>query len=188
MQHDFQDLIRIFEQCFSRTFNTRLKKGADEPLYLPADETCSFHQVIFAHGFFASALHEVAHWCMAGEARRLLEDFGYWYMPDGRNAEQQKEFEKVEIKPQAIEWAFCVAAGKKFTVSADNLNGVSADTDAFKENVYQQVQHYLHNGFPERAQQFIDALAGFYKVSLPLNINQFYLDGKYNHTEICTHV
>jgi len=188
MSEQYRDLIRIFNQTFSNITNTQLIKGDDEPLYLPADEKCTFHQIIFAHGFFASALHEVAHWCMAGEARRLLEDFGYWYMPDGRNAEQQKEFEQVEIKPQAIEWAFCVAAGKKFTVSADNLNGESADTDTFKENVYQQVQHYLRNGFPERAQQFIDALADFYKVSLPLNIKQFSLNGKYSHPEICTHV
>jgi elongation factor P hydroxylase len=110
---------------------------------------------------------------LAGSARRLIEDFGYWYMPDGRDAQQQKTFEQVEIKPQAIEWAFCVAAGKKFNVSADNLNGATPDTIAFKENVYQQVLQYLDNGFPKRAQQFIDALAHFYHVPLPLDFNQF---------------
>jgi elongation factor P hydroxylase len=188
MQHDFKDLILIFEQCFFQRFNTKLIKGDDEPLYSPADDKCVHHQIIFAHGYYASALHEVSHWCMAGSARRLLEDFGYWYMPDGRNNEQQKNFEQVEIKPQAIEWAFCVAAGKKFNVSADNLNGATPDTLAFKENVYQQVQQYLNDGFPPRARQFIDALANFYNVSLPLNINQFSMNGKLNHPEICTHV
>lgn len=173
MKHDYQDLIKLFEQCFYQTYNTRLVKGGDEPLYLPSSEQCSYHQIIFAHGFFASALHEISHWCLAGEARRLLEDFGYWYLPDGRNAEQQKRFEQVEIKPQAIEWAYCVASGKAFSVSADNLNGAQADTVQFKHAVYQQVKVYIQQGFPSRAQQFIEALATFYQVTLPLSIEQF---------------
>ncbi|MDO6445609.1 elongation factor P hydroxylase [Colwellia sp. 1_MG-2023] len=173
MKHDYQDLITLFEQCFYQTFNTRLVKGGDEPLYLPASEQCSNHQIIFAHGFFASALHEISHWCLAGDARRLLEDFGYWYLPDGRNAEQQKRFEQVEIKPQAIEWAFCVASGKRFSVSADNLNGVEADTVNFKRAVYQQVNIYIEQGFPVRAQTFIEALANFYQVPLPLKLEHF---------------
>ena len=188
MQHDYQDLITLFEQCFYQTFNTKLIKGGDEPLYSPADDKCAFHQVIFAHGYYASALHEISHWCMAGNARRLLEDFGYWYMPDGRDAQQQKTFEQVEIKPQAIEWAFCVAAGKKFNVSADNLNGATPDTIAFKENVYQQIQQYLTHGFPQRAQQFIDALARFYHVTLPLNINQFPFTVPLTDEEVLTDV
>jgi len=188
MQHDYQDLISIFEQCFYQDFNTKLIKGGDEPLYSPADEKCAFHQIIFAHGYYASALHEVSHWCMAGYARRLLEDFGYWYMPDGRDAKQQKSFEQVEIKPQAIEWAFCVAAGKKFNVSADNLNGATPDTTTFKKNVYQQVQRYLSDGFPPRAQQFIDALARFYQIPLPLNIKQFPFAVQLNDEEITTYV
>jgi len=188
MRHDYQDLIDIFEHCFFQTFNTKLIKGGDEPLYSPADEKFSYHQIIFAHGYYASALHEISHWCQAGNKRRMLEDFGYWYMPDGRNAEQQKSFEQVEIKPQAIEWAFCVAAGKKFNVSADNLNGATPDTNAFKENVFLQVQQYLHEGFPPRAQQFINALANFYNVPLPLNIKQFSMNGKFNNTEIFAHV
>ena len=78
-------------------------RGDDEPLYLPADKNFTYHQIIFAHGYYASALHEISHWCMAGKQRRLLEDFGYWYMPDGRDVDQQKTFEQVEIKPQAKE-------------------------------------------------------------------------------------
>jgi elongation factor P hydroxylase len=173
LSHNYHDLIHLFEQNFYASFNTRLIKGGDEPLYSPANEECTYHQIIFAHGYYASALHEISHWCMAGDARRQLEDFGYWYMPDGRNAEQQKIFEQVEIKPQAIEWAFCVAADKKFNVSADNLNGAAPDTVAFKENVYQQVQQYLIGGFPVRAQQFINTLANFYQVPLPLTSQHF---------------
>ncbi|WDE03585.1 elongation factor P hydroxylase [Thalassomonas viridans] len=176
MLHSYQDLITLFDSGLGAQFNTRLIKGEDEPVYLPAGENCPYHQIIFAHGYYASALHEIAHWCIAGEARRLLEDFGYWYLPDGRNEKQQKEFEQVEVKPQAVEWAFCVAANKRFNVSADNLNGAGADTMAFKLAVYQQVLDYLETGFPPRAQTFIDILAGFYRVKTPLTTEDFKLD------------
>ncbi|PCH51780.1 MAG: elongation factor P hydroxylase, partial [Cellvibrionales bacterium] len=99
MRHQYPDLIQLFSDTFFEQYNTRLIKGDDEPIYTPADENCSYHQVIFAHGYYASAFHEISHWCQAGEARRLLEDFGYWYMPDGRDERQQKEFEQVEVIP-----------------------------------------------------------------------------------------
>jgi elongation factor P hydroxylase len=35
-QHHYQ-LIEIFDGCFADDFNTRLIKGDDEPIYLPAD-------------------------------------------------------------------------------------------------------------------------------------------------------
>ena len=173
MQHNYQDLIQLFSDTFFKQYNTRLIKGGDEPLYLPANEDCSFHQIIFARGYYASAFHEVAHWCQAGEARRLLEDFGYWYMPDGRNEQQQQKFELVEVIPQAIEWAFNIAAQNKFHVSSDNLDGFQADTHAFKKKVFEQVQIFLTQGFPARAHQFIEALAQFYRTPLPLTIEHF---------------
>ncbi|CAI6180986.1 hypothetical protein DJICPGNB_10595 [Escherichia coli] len=49
--------------------------------------------------------------------------FGYWYCPDGRDAQTQSQFEDVEVKPQAFDWLFCVAAGYPFNVSCDNLEG-----------------------------------------------------------------
>lgn len=172
--HNYQDLISLFELAFYSHYNTRLIKGDDEPVYLPANEHYDFHQIVFAHGYYASALHEISHWCLAGAERRLQEDFGYWYIPDGRNAEQQRAFEQVEIKPQAIEWAFCIAAGKRFNVSADNLSGdVQSDSQTFKKAVHQQVQHYLVHGFPRDAQVFIETLARFYQTPLPLCKAQF---------------
>lgn len=171
--HLVTDLIHLFDETFSSTFNTRLIRGDDEPIYLPADQAHSYHRIIFAHGYYSSALHEISHWFIAGEKRRLLEDFGYWYVPDGRNVEQQKQFEQVEVKPQAIEWALSVAANKKFNISADNLNGAEADTEFFKEQVFSQVHEYLKIGFPTRAQRFIKVLADFYHVSLPLTKEQF---------------
>ncbi len=173
MSHDYHDLIRIFDQQFSHSQNTRLIRGDDEPIYLPATEQTKFHQVVFAHGFFASAMHEISHWCIAGKERRLLVDFGYWYAPDGRDTMQQAEFEQVEIKPQAIEWAFCIAAGFAFNVSADNLNGVETNRFAFQAKVHQQVLAYLTQGFPPRAQQFIDALLAFYQPGVKLTNEHF---------------
>lgn len=168
--HRIEDLIRLFDDCFFAPFNTRLIRGEDEPIYLPADATCDYHRVVFAHGFYASALHEIAHWCIAGAARRLQVDYGYWYCPDGRNAQQQKAFEQVEVKPQAIEWAFSLAAGFSFRVSTDNLNGVEPDRHAFQAAVEGQLQHYQQSGFPPRAQRFIHQLEQFYAARQSTNL------------------
>jgi len=176
MNHQISTLMSLFDSTFYETHNTRLVCGDDEPVYLPACQQFSFHRIVFAHGYFTSALHEVAHWCVAGTARRQLEDYGYWYLPDGRNEEQQQAFEQVEVKPQAIEWAFCVASNHKFNVSADNLNGHPADTAAFKLKVYKQVLDFLENGFPKRAQHFITALAEHYQQPMPLLAERFTLD------------
>lgn len=180
--HQYQDLITLFNGCFSQSHNTRLIKGGDEPLYSPANDECAYHQIIFARGYYASAFHEISHWCQAGEARRLLEDFGYWYKPDGRNEQEQKEFEQVEVIPQAIEWAFNVAAQRKFHVSSDNLSGFQADTNSFKKKVLQQVQVFLEKGFPVRANQFIETVAQFYNTPLPLTIENF---SKIKEESIC---
>ena len=154
---DVPTLISLFNSTFE-DFNTRLVLGDDEPIYIPAGKDKSYHQIVFAHGFFSSALHEIAHWCIAGKKRRLLEDYGYWYCPDGRNETQQADFEKVEIKPQAIEWAFTEAAGRRFQVSTDNLNGAEPDREGFTKNVAAQLALYKADGFPPRAERFINAL------------------------------
>ncbi len=155
-------LMELFDATFFAEFNTRLIRGGDEPIYLPANDITPYHQIVFAHGYFSSALHEIAHWCIAGEERRKLEDYGYWYCPDGRNARQQSEFEQVEIKPQAIECAFTQAVGRKFAVSTDNLNGAEPDREAFSQSVYEQLNWYQTHGFPPRAQTFITALNQFF--------------------------
>ncbi len=161
--HHYPQLIEIFNGCFSDDFNTRLVRGEGEPIYLPADEETPYHRIEFAHGYYASALHEISHWCIAGEARRQQVDFGYWYCPDGRDAQTQSEFEQVEIKPQALEWMFCVAAGFPFNVSCDNLSGdVEPDRIAFQRKVRERVLHLLAEGIPARPARFINALHSFY--------------------------
>lgn len=135
-------LIEIFDLLFYDR-DTVLVRGDEEPEYLAwrDDEPA---QIVFAHGYFSSALHEIAHWCIAGQERRKLDDFGYWYAPDGRTQEQQQLFEKVEIKPQAIECLFTLACGRKFFVSQDNL-GADFDTSnsTFAQDVYDQAKAYL---------------------------------------------
>lgn len=135
-------LIELFNTLFTQQ-NTILVRGDHEPEYFPA----TFDQpakIIFAHGFFASALHEISHWCIAGQKRRKLNDFGYWYAPDGRSAQQQSAFEKVEIKPQAIECLLTLSCQRPFQVSQDNL---FADFDTshstFAADVYDQALDYL---------------------------------------------
>lgn len=160
--HNADDLIRLFNQTF-KDYKTVLVRGDDEPLYQPSQKIGVPHQIIFAHGFYASALHEIAHWCIAGAKRRELVDFGYWYEPDGRSAAQQKEFEVVEVKPQAVEWALSLSAGFNFRVSVDNLGGESVDWRAFQRKVFSQLVSYHEQGFPARAQCFMDVLSDFYQ-------------------------
>ncbi len=171
--HHYQDLIAIFNSCFLEAFNTQLVKGEDEPLYLPADENLKHHTLYFAHGFFSSALHESSHWLIAGAERRKLVDFGYWYAPDGRTQDQQLLFQSVEVKPQALEWILSKAANYPFRLSLDNLNGQEADSSAFKEAVYSQVQVYCEEGLPKRAYILREALCHFYQTSPSLRIEDF---------------
>lgn len=121
--HYYEQLIEIFNSCFADEFNTCLIKGDDELIYFFADAEVLYNWIVFAYGFYASAIYEILHWCIAGKARCELVDFGYWYCPDGRDAQTQSQFEDVEVKPQALDWLFCVAAGYLFNVSCDNLEG-----------------------------------------------------------------
>lgn len=95
--------------------------GFDEPEYIPGNASQPA-SIRYRFDYVQSALHEVAHWCVAGEARRKLHDYGYWYAPDGRNAAQQAKFYEVESRPQALEWLFSSAAGISFRPSLDNLS------------------------------------------------------------------
>lgn len=160
-RHDCQDLVLLFERCFAAEFSTVLVPGGVEPEYVPA-EAGQFAQIIFTQDYFASALHETAHWCLAGARRRREPDYGYWYAPDGRTVAQQLEFERVEVKPQALEWVFATAADFPFQVSADNLSQGVGASDQFKRNIAAQAREYVMLGLPPRAARFTAALADFY--------------------------
>ena len=176
IHHRIEDVMRIFNECFEEPYNTRLVRGGEEPIYLPASHERQFHEIRFAHGFFSSALHECSHWFIAGKERRKLEDFGYWYCPDGRSQERQQRFEQVEVKPQAIEWILSVACNLRFKISIDNLNGASHCEQDFKQAIHAQVNQYLENGLPPRAKVFHDALASFYQQAFDRTLEEFVLE------------
>ena len=135
-------LIQLFNTLFADQ-KVILVRSEGEPEYFPAQNNKPA-RIEFAHGFFASALHECSHWCVAGEARRRLPDFGYWYAPDGRSAAQQQSFERVEIKPQALECLFTLACRRPFQVSQDNLFAeFDTSNSTFEHDVYQQAKQYV---------------------------------------------
>ena len=163
------DIERIFNVTFAKRLNTVLIGGAAEPFYRPADTEDSRHRIFYREDFVSSSLHEVAHWMVAGETRRLLPDWGYWYAPDGRDAAQQQMFERMEVKPQALEWLLHVACGLRFQVSLDNLSNQVGSGDAFKERVYAQACCYICDGVHERMQRFYDALSAAFGGAPALN-------------------
>lgn len=160
--HNCQDLVVLFDRTFARDYRTCLRAGAEEPYYQPAGVKDPMHQIWFTRDYFASALHEVAHWCVAGHRRRQLPDYGYWYAPDGRSPEQQAVFEQVEAKPQALEWLFSRAAGFVFRPSADNLTANAGPSETFKGAIHEQVMGFCKTGVSPRVAAFLRALLDFY--------------------------
>lgn len=153
-----EDLISLFNSLFLSQ-NVILVRGDHEPEYFAANQD-NPAQIVFAHGFFASALHEISHWCIAGQNRRKLNDFGYWYAPDGRTEAQQAAFEKVEIKPQAVECLLTLSCGRHFRVSQDNLFAdFDTSSSTFAVDVFNQAQSYLAqpNLIPKDAQTLLRA-------------------------------
>ncbi len=147
-------IVAVFESTFD---NVRLEGGADEPFYSPA--AAGEPAIIrFREDFAASALHEVAHWCIAGPRRRALPDFGYWYEPV-RDGATQSRFEAAEAEPQALEWILSVAAGRPFRVSFDNFDLPACRVDAFRCRVRSAAQDRLARGLPARARRFAAALS-----------------------------
>ncbi len=147
--------------CFNREFadshNTVMLGGAAEPLYLPATAQAAA-QLFYREDYAASALHEAAHWCIAGRQRRTLVDFGYAYQPPPRSPEQQALFFNLELRTQTLERVFAQAAGVEFQPSADNL---ACNTGEFAQQIeatLPQVGAWLTTPAGKRAQRFHAAL------------------------------
>lgn len=176
--HSSSRLQKVFQQCFVNEWNTQLLGGAEEPLYLPAAKRGMQHKLYYREDYFASALHEVAHWCIAGPLRRQKTDFGYWYAPDGRSCEQQLAFQMAEIKPQALEWFFSKACCYRFQVSIDNLamaEQEAVDATTFMRSVLRQTCIWQSGGLPERAGLFFEALCREFDTEVPAAELQFNL-------------
>lgn len=158
-QHITNWLISLFNLLFLEQ-KVELVRGKHDPEYFPS-KGYRPARIEFAHGFFASALHEISHWCIAGRRRRQLADFGYWYAPDGRTATQQQDFERLEVKPQALECLFTLACRRPFQVSQDNLFAKFDTTNStFDADVYRQASHYINapQTLPRDAKTLLKAL------------------------------
>jgi len=153
---DAHQVMRLFNQEFAESDTTELIGGAAEPYYEPG----SLNRIYFRADYVRSALHEVAHWCIAGRRRRRLADYGYWYSPDGRGVAQQQAFFAVEARPQAIERCFCEAIGIPFSPSVDNV-GAQIEPEQlrrFEARIEEWCNQFERTGLPLRAARFITAL------------------------------
>ncbi len=169
-------LVRVFDASFSERWQTCLHGGADEPFYRPSREVGEKHALFFRSDYFASALHEVAHWCIAGDERRQQRDFGYWYAPHDRDPDQQRAFEAVETKPQALEWIFSKACAYRFRPSADNLDLAARgllDTAGFNRRVLAEDRGWQAKGLHRRAAIFYRALCEEFRTDRPPEALQF---------------
>ncbi|MBK8972930.1 MAG: elongation factor P hydroxylase [Hahellaceae bacterium] len=155
-------LERLFNECFGSRFNTQLQGGSAEPFYSAATAAQPAY-LYYREDFVRSALHEIAHWCVAGEQRRQKDDFGYWYHPEGRNAQQQAAFLQVEVLPQSFELIFCAAAGLPFRVSLDNLSGASGDIWTFELQVLGLAHTFPRAGHDGRALDWRNCLMHHYR-------------------------
>ena len=160
---DAHQLTCLFNREFAVSDTTELIGAAAEPYYEPG----SLNRIYFRADYVRSALHEVAHWCVAGARRRQLPDYGYWYSPDGRDAEQQQAFFAVEARPQAIERYFCEAAGIPFSPSVDNV-GAHIETQQlrrFEARIQEWCDQFERIGLPPRADRFVTALRSLTRLS-----------------------
>jgi elongation factor P hydroxylase len=156
MSFTLQVFMTSVNRMLLEKWNTQLLGGFPEPLYLPSTPDGPA-QIRFTRDYIRSALHELAHWCIAGPERRMLLDYGYWYRPDGRDSSQQLEFFQAEVRPQSLELAFSLICGIQFQVSCDNLYGESNAAE-FELQVQMQLDSYEKSGYPSRAKAIMDLL------------------------------
>jgi len=71
-------VVKLFDKLFNKSYRTCLIGGVQEPLYEPATRIDQLHKLFYREDYLSSALHEAAHWCIAGPQRLLKQDFGYW--------------------------------------------------------------------------------------------------------------
>ncbi|WP_025565581.1 elongation factor P hydroxylase [Psychromonas sp. SP041] len=133
-----QYLIGILANVFP---DLSIEGGADEPFYQAAKDNAKA-VIYFRDNYPRSLLHELSHYCLAGDRRRMLDDFGYWYSPCGRSEEEQNKFEMVEARPQGLEKVMCEILKIKFSASIDDFSG-RPPSDAFLQGLeaaYQEMQ------------------------------------------------
>jgi elongation factor P hydroxylase len=159
---DADAVADLFNACFDRPGTAdrdraRMVRGGDEPMFLPAGRDRRVAEVVYARGLAQSCLHEAAHWLSAGPERRELVDYGFWYLPDGRDPVAQERFERHEAAIQGLESLLAEAAGIEFHVSCDNL-ACATPSPAFIAAIRLAAQDRRRK-LPARARRVHDALA-----------------------------
>jgi len=148
-----EEIAGRFNRLFARSHRVHLVGGGAEPVYLPAS-TDSFGLIRYTCDYPNSALHEVAHWCIAGARRRQLVDYGYWYQPPPRTLQQQRAFLRVEARVQALESIFADACNSVFNVSIDDVDNLSGFEDLLAHRVCLERRRWCSAGIPPRAEAF----------------------------------
>lgn len=139
-----------FNRDLGRRHDVRLIGGAAEPYYEPGSGDAPA-VIRYTRDYAASALHELAHWCIAGHRRRRLPDFGYWYQPPPRTYSEQQAFYRVELPVQALEARLAAAAGLPFRVSVDDLDCGDCVSTVAAANVFEAEVLELADCMAERA-------------------------------------
>jgi elongation factor P hydroxylase len=155
-----REIAGRFNVTLGRRWGVRLVGGGAEPLYLPGQPDGGRRAVIrYTRDYAASALHELAHWAIAGRRRRRLVDYGYWYEPPPRDGRAQEAFAAVEAPAQALEWLMADACGLDFRVSVDDVGGSPEFAEQFAERVVAQRRRLDRSVLPPRAAQLIELFA-----------------------------
>ncbi len=147
-------LVQAFNTCFKVSENTVLEGGAEEPWYLPAHANPDAPIAVLRYraDYAASALHEVAHWCLVNKTQRQLPDFGFEYLPPPRTRQEQIAFFKAELRAQSLERVFSQSAGLAFRVSTDDFDPEHEELTAeFEQRV---------TGYEQTTLQWMTELAG----------------------------
>ena len=148
-----RQIAGCFNRGLGRRYGARLIGGAPEPLYEARPTGVSL--IRYRADYAASALHELAHWCIAGVRRRGLKDYGYWYRPPPRTPAEQAAFIRAEVPVQALEAHLAEACGLPFEVSVDDV--ASADGRAALEEAL-AVYRAADRPLPRRGRMLAEAL------------------------------
>lgn len=150
-----QYLISVFASVFP---SLTIEGGVEEPFYT-APKGDNNPIIYFRSNYPRSLLHEISHYCLAGDRRRKLDDFGYWYSPCGRSREEQLHFELVEARPQGLEKLISEIVGIKFAPSIDDFSGFSP-SDSFLSNLEKTYQE-MKSSPPPTAKKMLHGLKNF---------------------------
>ena len=155
-----RQIAGCFNRWMGRAYRVRLLGGAEEPVYLPPAPPAHERPAIirYTRDYPASALHELAHWCIAGPERRARLDYGYWYQPPPRDAAARAAFVRAEIRVQALESRLAAICGLPFRVSLDDMSSPVALADTFSRQVSGAAAAMVESRLPPRARELMTLL------------------------------